>query len=330
MLSIILYIWSASVLVYNWDCKPFSSHPHNIGFCAPETNNTFTSKLFNLLTIRQPSVFRANYTTSSDPKYHILLTLLLSGQIETNPGPQGANDSTVHSFPCGVCTEECGWSRASICCDQCEVWFHQDCMGLGDSTLSRLDGSKVSWFCNKCDSPNYSLIMFNTGLSVSNRYDTLATDTSDPQTPASPTSPGLPLASSSPVPKPKTTRQAPIQKPLRAIIVNCQSVKNKKAQLHALINGSAPDIVFGTESWLTPDISNSEIFPENYTVYRKDRPDGHGGVFIMIENKYISSEPFDLKTEGELLWVQLNITGNKQLYLCCMYRPEHTKSEYLD
>ena len=47
------------------------------------------------------------------------------------------------------------------------------------------------------------------------------------------------------------------------LIMNCQSIKNKKAEIHTVIESAKPDIILGNESWLTPDIRNSEIFPES-------------------------------------------------------------------
>ena len=40
-----------------------------------------------------------------------------------------------------------------------------------------------------------------------------------------------------------------------------------------------PHITAGTETWLTPDVMNSEIIlPEfGYNIYRKDRVSGYGG-----------------------------------------------------
>ena len=60
--------------------------------------------------------------------------------------------------------------------------------------------------------------------------------------------------------------------------MNCQSVKNKKAELHTIIDSAKPDIILGNESWLTPDIKNSEIFPDSFDAIRKDRVgNAHGG-----------------------------------------------------
>ena len=42
--------------------------------------------------------------------------------------------------------------------------------------------------------------------------------------------------------------------------MNCRSIKNKKAELHTIIDSAKPDITLGNESWLTNDIKISEIF----------------------------------------------------------------------
>ena len=48
----------------------------------------------------------------------------------------------------------------------------------------------------------------------------------------------------------------------KVLNINFQSVRNKNAELHTLLDFEHPDIVCGTESWLTPDISDSEIIPQ--------------------------------------------------------------------
>jgi len=55
-----------------------------------------------------------------------------------------------------------------------------------------------------------------------------------------------------------------------------------------LINTHSPDIIFGSESWLKDVIYSSELFPIDYTVYCKDRPDGYGGVFVACRESYAS------------------------------------------
>ena len=44
---------------------------------------------------------------------------------------------------------------------------------------------------------------------------------------------------------------------------------NKKAELHTIIDLAKPDIILEYESWLTPDIKNSEIFPDSFDAVGK-------------------------------------------------------------
>ena len=48
---------------------------------------------------------------------------------------------------------------------------------------------------------------------------------------------------------------------LKILNVNFQSVVNKVADLHCLVETEIPDVIIGTEFWLSPDIKDSEIFP---------------------------------------------------------------------
>ena len=59
--------------------------------------------------------------------------------------------------------------------------------------------------------------------------------------------------------------------PLKVVTLNCQSITRKKAILDNLIQEYTPDIITGTESWLNPTISSTEIFSSNFAVFRQDR-----------------------------------------------------------
>ena len=58
---------------------------------------------------------------------------------------------------------------------------------------------------------------------------------------------------------------------LTILNVNCQRVKSKVPHFLNLIESTEPDIILGTESWLSSDIHDSECFRSGYSVYRKDR-----------------------------------------------------------
>ena len=86
---------------------------------------------------------------------------------------------------------------------------------------------------------------------------------------------GEPTATSSPAKpvQPKTSRQHHKINFLRGINVNFQSIKNKKPELDQIISSVKHDIILGTETWLSPDISSYEYIPDSdYTVCRRYRP----------------------------------------------------------
>ena len=58
-------------------------------------------------------------------------------------------------------------------------------------------------------------------------------------------------------------------------------IVNKLPSFYDVIHTYDPDIIVGCETWPTNNIVSSEIFPPNYTVFRKDRTLQHGeGVFL--------------------------------------------------
>ncbi|KAK3105360.1 hypothetical protein FSP39_023412, partial [Pinctada imbricata] len=98
-----------------------------------------------------------------------------------------------------------------------------------------------------------------------------------------------PIATSSPKRKKEPTQNPKVNN-LRVININFQSIKNKVADLEILIESTRPDVIIGTETWLSSDMASSEFVPSEYQVYRRDRPtDPHGGVLIAIKDNLVSS-----------------------------------------
>jgi hypothetical protein len=67
--------------------------------------------------------------------------------------------------------------------------------------------------------------------------------------------------------------------------INFQSIKRKRLLVNNIIESSKPDIVLGTETWLKPNIINNEVFPENYSIYCKDRIDKEGGGVLLAKHQ---------------------------------------------
>jgi len=129
---------------------------------------------------------------------------------------------------------------------------------------------------------------------------------------ASPTesSPGAPQAASSPQKQCPTRKRTPTKDNLKIAIINCQSLKNKTAELQLFIEDTDPDLILGTESWLKPEISNSEIFPPGNNVFRRDRTLENkktgGGVFILARKEFVCSE-VHLETNCKLVMMELHL-----------------------
>ena len=74
---------------------------------------------------------------------------------------------------------------------------------------------------------------------------------------------------------------------LSIMIVNTQSIRAKKESLWLSITEMNPDIVAISETWLNSSIHNSEVVPDNYEVFRRDRKDGYGGVLTAVKKTLV-------------------------------------------
>ena len=91
-----------------------------------------------------------------------------------------------------------------------------------------------------------------------------------------------------------------------------------------MIDTGNPDLVIGTETLLSPDILNGEIFSSGYTPYHVDRNTGAqcGGVLIPVGDSIISSEQPQLQMKCEVILVKLEITGSCPLFISAYYKPK--------
>ena len=90
----------------------------------------------------------------------------------------------------------------------------------------------------------------------------------------------------------------------------------KQCRLSNVLESVKPDILIGTETWLDPQIKDSEIFPSGYKLHRNDRKSSSGGgVLIAVKNEYNSEDVPKLYAECELVCVMLHLVGNGTVYL---------------
>ena len=252
---------------------------------------------------------------------YLCVTLIsMSADVELNPG--------LTEFPCGNCAIEVVDTDAALECDECGMWFHIQCQATGQEAYDDkvATDQSFSWICSNCDHQNFSNSAHSSFVSyVSlNNYSILTDEDSEPSEP-------LPSAPSPGVAHHRPSSNKIFQ--LRVLNINCQSLVNKKAEFHALLHLHNPDIVIGTESWLTPNHYGSEFFPKSlgYTPFREDRgADTVGGsVFILVKDTIIAIEQKQLKTDCEIIWVKLDCC-RQPFYIAAYYRPWESDARSLE
>jgi hypothetical protein len=97
-----------------------------------------------------------------------------------------------------------------------------------------------------------------------------------------------------------------------------------------MIHSDQPDIILCQETKLDETISNSELFPDSYSVFRKDRDRKGGGVCIAVNKKLQAVECRDLDSDLEAIWISLQTSDRCQLYICSLYRPPDRDQEYIE
>ena len=88
---------------------------------------------------------------------------------------------------------------------------------------------------------------------------------------------------------------------LRTLNVNYQGIVNKRAEFSAMVNYVKPDVIFGIESWLQPAILSSEVFPDNYVAYGKDRGSLGEEVFILVHKNLVSTAQSELDANSKMI-----------------------------
>ena len=237
--------------------------------------------------------------------HHLLIIILLSGQVEINPGP-----SAPVQHPCCICHNEVTDSDYALNCVSCAFWCHINCCGMSElnyETLCNRSGS-FSWICYECSCPNFSSSLFATAsIETSNSFSVLNSsgdNLSDlPQVQPLTSTPTRTTNASSPkFPPPKNRRTS-----LKAMVINCNSLKsaNKQTAFQANVNQHNLqlnlDIIFGCESKIDCSIPTYSLFTSNYTIFRKDRDANGGGVFIATRDTLVSSDLPDFDTNCEVI-----------------------------
>lgn len=103
----------------------------------------------------QHDIISSNYIR----KVNLRWLLLLSGNVEENPGPpktrKQSEKSPMENVGCDeICgKEECNDKVEDNCveCVVCQKWFHAECVDLSEDEIDALGNKRIRWFCDICE-----------------------------------------------------------------------------------------------------------------------------------------------------------------------------------
>ena len=270
------------------------------------------------------------------------ISLLLAGDIESNPGPVAPP-----MYPCAVCQLGVNWSHQAVACEKCDVWIHKSCASMDSATDANMEN--CDWKCYGCKSNNCSSFLYHAyNLNVSNSFPPLAGIPGDNSiflsSVTSPTSPfDPPTASSTVTSDPATCRSLNIPSSasscrdtdtssgiftrttadnIRITVVNANSVKGKKPEIVELCNSTQLDIMVITETKIDSTINSSEFLPQNYNgQIRRDRNRNGGGIMIAVQNGIVVDEVTIEHLNSEIMCTRISIAKSCPLYVLAYYRP---------
>ena len=81
-----------------------------------------------------------------------------------------------------------------------------------------------------------------------------------------------------------------------------------------------------TETWLSDYVSDGEILPHGYVLYRKDRPSRGGGVLVAVTESLFSSI---IPSPPDLEIVSVKIGQGNDSVISCVYVPPDSLLSYI-
>ena len=147
------------------------SHRPSIGICNNRHGLASKHALY-----RQPWL-KVSHNKSQISSTLCILMLLISGDIEPNPGPI--------RHPCGICECPVAANHRAICCDSCDTWIHIKCANMSTKKYQKHQNSSCTWICFRCGMPTFSDSFFenSTISNLSNSFPALSDSVSSDDSP---------------------------------------------------------------------------------------------------------------------------------------------------
>jgi hypothetical protein len=203
---------------------------------------------------------------------------------------------------CCICDANGRRNQLVIACDACNISAHKTCAKLSREQLNFVKKTG-KWTCWSCSLPQFSSSFFDTTVS-STQDSNIYLD--------------------------KVRRGR-----LTCLSFNARSLKNRKKYpvIQAWVESIDPAVIFVCETWLNDSISDSEILPDSYTVFRHDRmctgstgPRRGGGVLLAVRPTLQPVRMTTLERDAEIVWVSI-VCGTRKILLGSAYRAPNCEND---
>ena len=77
---------------------------------------------------------------------------------------------------------------------------------------------------------------------------------------------------------------------ISSLVINCNGIASKKAELESVIDYTDPDVLIITETKIYDTVHTSEFLPSNFKAFRRDRTLRGGGVMIAVKEQFTANE----------------------------------------
>lgn len=217
-----------------------------------------------------------------------ILLLVLSGDVELNPGPN-------YRHPCGKCDAPVKRNQKGICCDDCSSWYHTSCIVMSDERYYQLGSSDEKWVCEWCIHTESSLHSSSAAFSS---FEESNNDYSFDQV-VGRSGGGMLFCH-----------------------LNVRSLYSCMDDIQDLLNCDCGRVFFSlSETWLNDSIPDGMVAVPGFTLHRKDRSERGGGVAMYCPDGFRCYRRSDLEVDAlEVLWTEVKVHRGKSVLVCSVYR----------
>ena len=260
------------------------------------------------------------YTYSGTSSFHLERRILISGDIEINPGPKQASPR----YPCKECGKNVRNNQNAILCMTCCTWSHVKCLRMSITNFQYyLSHPSIDWTCNYCALPNFSDSFFHNEV-IAEEGEARSPDAILPPTADTSHSSDH---SDCPIDWFTTNITNYYKSNLTIGHLNVNGIYNKVDEIKDLLNRGLFDILFIAESKLDGTVSNAILGHPEYKIIRRDRKRGAGGLMVYIRSCVTARRQSKIEPEN-VESICLDIKGNNNnwfIVLACYRSPNKCK-----